>query len=131
MTKALKVSLKLKGSSADGSDLKRSSSSLDDDAVATPATPGTPPALPVPPKKSRKSAPKKKDLYTVLEKLHATLQSRDTYGFFMKPVDVALVPDYLDVIKQPMDLSTMKRKLTKREYTTIREFQVRCGIHSE
>ncbi len=47
---------------------------------------------------------KKKSLYTVLTKLIATLKQKDTWGFFIEPVDTSAVPDYLNVIKYPMDL---------------------------
>lgn len=44
---------------------------------------------------------------------------------FYKPVDpVALnIPQYFDVIKEPMDLSTMKKKLDMGEYETAEEFE--------
>lgn len=37
-------------------------------------------------------------------------------GPFYEPVDVAYVPNYYKVIKKPMDLSTMRRKLESGEY---------------
>lgn len=45
-------------------------------------------------------------------------------GPFLMPVDpIALgVPDYFDVIKTPMDISTMSKKLEKCEYQTPDEF---------
>ncbi len=47
---------------------------------------------------------KKKSLYTVLNKLIAIIKAKDTWGFFIEPVDTSAVPDYLTVIKYPMDL---------------------------
>ncbi|KAJ3086504.1 hypothetical protein HK102_013016, partial [Quaeritorhiza haematococci] len=43
---------------------------------------------------------------------------------FLKPVDpVALnIPDYPNIIKHPMDLSTVQTKLEKNEYPTVKEF---------
>lgn len=32
------------------------------------------------------------------------------------------IPDYLDIIKNPMDLSTVKTKLGNNEYTKISDF---------
>ncbi|KAI8079591.1 Bromodomain-containing protein [Gilbertella persicaria] len=44
---------------------------------------------------------------------------------FLQPVDpVALnIPDYPTIVKRPMDLSTMERKLTQQEYRTADEFE--------
>lgn len=43
---------------------------------------------------------------------------------FHEPVDpIKLnIPDYLDIIKTPMDLSTVKNKLNSNEYTKINDF---------
>ena len=45
-------------------------------------------------------------------------------GPFKDPVDPERdgVPDYLDVVKKPMDLSTMKGKMDRREYGDEAEF---------
>ena len=32
------------------------------------------------------------------------------------------IPDYFDIITDPMDLSTVKRKLMQKTYTTVEEF---------
>ncbi|KAL2061606.1 hypothetical protein VTL71DRAFT_6983 [Oculimacula yallundae] len=44
---------------------------------------------------------------------------------FKHPVDPVLdnVPTYLDVIKQPMDLTTIKGKMERGEYSTAEEFE--------
>ncbi|CAO2152948.1 unnamed protein product [Urochloa humidicola] len=43
---------------------------------------------------------------------------------FNKPVDPVLyqIPDYFDVIRHPMDLGTVKKKLTKQQYVSTDEF---------
>ena len=43
---------------------------------------------------------------------------------FKEPVDPVLygIPDYFDVIRSPMDLGTVKNKLTKKKYISIEEF---------
>ena len=47
------------------------------------------------------------------------------FKLFTQPVDPDLdgVPDYLDVIKDPMDLSTVKQKTNKNEYANAKEFE--------
>ncbi|KAF8338313.1 Bromodomain-containing protein [Cantharellus anzutake] len=54
------------------------------------------------------------DLY---KKQHATYAN-----FFYDPVDVRQVPNYYKVIKSPMDLSTLKRKLEQKEYPNANTF---------
>ena len=41
---------------------------------------------------------------------------------FSKPVDIEDVPDYLDIITQPMDLETMMTKIDRHEYTCAQDF---------
>uniref|UniRef100_A0A183BKM4 Bromo domain-containing protein n=1 Tax=Globodera pallida TaxID=36090 RepID=A0A183BKM4_GLOPA len=43
---------------------------------------------------------------------------------FLEPVDAEALnlPDYFDVIKEPMDLSTIKKKMDARQYTSPEEF---------
>ncbi|KAG8980541.1 hypothetical protein FRB90_007661, partial [Tulasnella sp. 427] len=42
--------------------------------------------------------------------------------FFYDPVDKAIVPGYYDVIKKPMDMNTIKRKLEQDQYTNVNQF---------
>jgi hypothetical protein len=49
---------------------------------------------------------------------------KDAYGFFLKPVDTTLVPDYLSVIKNPMDFGTMREKVVRNMYKSIDDFKV-------
>lgn len=62
-------------------------------------------------------------LETVLRKLWDALEARDTSEIFREPVDTNEVPDYLDIVNQPMDLSTMKTKLDNRQYTSLDQMQ--------
>lgn len=48
---------------------------------------------------------------------------RDAYGFFLEPVDPKLVPDYLKVIKVPMDFSTMRKNIEAGKYQTGEDFR--------
>ena len=49
---------------------------------------------------------------------------KDDYAFFLKPVDPAQVPGYIDVISRPMDLGTMTTKVEKGRYRSLEEFAV-------
>ncbi|XP_064652763.1 bromodomain-containing protein 4-like [Lineus longissimus] len=40
-------------------------------------------------------------------------------SWFINPVDVDLAPGYLDVITEPMDFSTIQKKLESNQYTSI------------
>lgn len=41
---------------------------------------------------------------------------------FTKPVDIQEVPDYLTIIKQPMDLETMMTKIDLHRYVCAQDF---------
>ena len=41
----------------------------------------------------------------------------------MKPVDMKKVPDYYDIIKQPMDLEQIQKKLNSGTYKTSESFK--------
>ncbi|AFM98861.1 chromatin remodeling bromodomain-containing transcription factor [Encephalitozoon hellem ATCC 50504] len=41
---------------------------------------------------------------------------------FLEPVDGDLVPGYYSVIKEPMDMQTMRNKLEQRKYHSVEEF---------
>ncbi|KAG0271623.1 Bromodomain-containing protein 9 [Linnemannia exigua] len=49
-------------------------------------------------------------------------EGRDSYVLFSQPVDPTMVPDYATIIKNPMDLSTMRSKVDRNFYPTIDEF---------
>ena len=60
---------------------------------------------------------------------------RDTYGFFLEPVDQTVIKDYSAIVKNPMDLGTfsfsllhsgtMEIKLENDQYSHYHEFKVR------
>ncbi|VVC93055.1 unnamed protein product [Leptidea sinapis] len=54
-----------------------------------------------------------------LHKLLRHLRQKDASDIFSEPVDTTEVPDYSSVVKHPMDLSTMGKKLDKGLYKTI------------
>eukprot|EP01125_Pyxidicula_operculata_P010617 TRINITY_DN3498_c0_g1_i2.p1 TRINITY_DN3498_c0_g1~~TRINITY_DN3498_c0_g1_i2.p1 ORF type:complete len:392 (+),score=65.29 TRINITY_DN3498_c0_g1_i2:75-1250(+) len=58
------------------------------------------------------------------QKLLAEIMNHD-YGWpFNQPVDpvVLNLPDYFDIIKNPMDLGTIKRRLNRGNYETVSDF---------
>ncbi|KAF6019546.1 hypothetical protein EB796_022150 [Bugula neritina] len=55
--------------------------------------------------------------------LHKLIEKRDTQHFFAFPINDMIAPDYSHVIKNPMDFSTMKEKIDKKEYTSIMEYK--------
>ena len=61
-------------------------------------------------------------LQYLLRRLLQQIKEKDTSEIFAEPVDVNEVPDYLDFIKVPMDLSTMQQKLDSLQYTSVEHF---------
>ena len=57
-------------------------------------------------------------LLTPLKKMH-----NEVY-FFMHPVDYVRlgIPDYPHIVKKPMDLGTVERRLQKGEYLSVDDF---------
>nr|CAB3479837.1 unnamed protein product [Digitaria exilis] len=51
-------------------------------------------------------------------------------GPFLEPVDVVKlnIPDYFDIVKQPMDLGTIQKKMNAGVYSTPREFAEDCRL---
>ena len=62
-------------------------------------------------------------LVSFLRRLLDLIRARDTGEIFIEPVDQTEVPDYSDVVKNPMDLSTMRSKIDSFEYNTLEEFE--------
>ncbi|KAG9312461.1 hypothetical protein JVU11DRAFT_6845 [Chiua virens] len=65
---------------------------------------------------------KLKPLKEVLTKMITQIKKKDDYAFFIRPVDPAQVPGYLDMIKNPMDFGTMTVKVAKGKYRSLEEF---------
>ncbi|CAG8563144.1 6500_t:CDS:2, partial [Ambispora leptoticha] len=88
---------------------------------------GRPPKLQEPQRKTNPRTwtwqKKKKDLKTILTKLMDSFNKKDAYGFFLEPVDTAIVTDYLTIIQRPMDFGTMRQKIERNEYSSIDEFK--------
>ena len=70
-----------------------------------------------------KVAPRKGRLFELLKHLLHDLQKHPAAWPFLHPVDPKDVPDYLTIISDPMDLSTMQAKLEDgSHYTTLPAF---------
>lgn len=59
------------------------------------------------------------DLRTAIAKFEAI----DKYGFFAQPVSKVDVPDYYDIVKEPMDWATIKDKITNKLYDSVEELR--------
>uniref|UniRef100_H3DP25 ATPase family AAA domain-containing protein 2 n=1 Tax=Tetraodon nigroviridis TaxID=99883 RepID=H3DP25_TETNG len=63
-----------------------------------------------------------RELRLFLRDVTNRLSQDKRFKAFTKPVDLAEVPDYADVIKKPMDLSTVLSKIDLHRYGTVKEF---------
>lgn len=63
--------------------------------------------------------PAKKLLKGILDRL----QKKDKFGVFAEPVDKNEVPNYYDIIKDPMDFGTMRNRISSGHYISIDLFQ--------
>ncbi|KAF9683245.1 hypothetical protein SADUNF_Sadunf05G0192600 [Salix dunnii] len=72
--------------------------------------------------------PDKKLLVFIIDRL----QKKDTYGVFSELVDpkemhllslCGVLPDYFDIVENPMDFSTARKKLDKGAYTNLEQFE--------
>ncbi|XP_059191380.1 bromodomain-containing protein 1-like isoform X1 [Centropristis striata] len=59
----------------------------------------------------------------LLRAVLSQLQEKDQYSIFAQPVNVKEVPDYLDHIKNPMDFSTMRKRIDAYDYRSLEEFE--------
>ncbi|CAG9564529.1 unnamed protein product [Danaus chrysippus] len=93
-----------------------------------PPLPRAPP--PPPPRESeeeiarrkRKEDYKLRELRIFLRDICRKLASNRRFYKFTKPVDLEEVTDYLDIIKQPMDLETIMTKVDMHKYNCAQEF---------
>ncbi|XP_078112590.1 bromodomain-containing protein 1-like [Sander vitreus] len=59
----------------------------------------------------------------LLRAVLSQLQEKDQYSIFAQPVNIKEVADYLDHIKNPMDFSTMRKRIDAHEYRSLEEFE--------
>ncbi|KAJ3803289.1 Bromodomain-containing protein [Lentinula aff. detonsa] len=57
-----------------------------------------------------------------MDRLLKDLQEHNQAWPFLKPVSAEDVPDYHDIVKKPMDFSTMEHKLDNNHYQTVEDF---------
>lgn len=53
----------------------------------------------------------------------AKFEAVDRYGFFAQPVSKVDVPDYYDIVKEPMDWSAIKDKIANKIYDSVEEMR--------
>ncbi|XP_062028553.1 uncharacterized protein LOC133744464 isoform X1 [Rosa rugosa] len=63
--------------------------------------------------------PDKKLLVFILDRL----QKKDTRGVFSEPVDPEELPDYHEIIENPMDFGTVREKLDRGAYANLEQFE--------
>ncbi|KAL0280659.1 UNVERIFIED_CONTAM: hypothetical protein PYX00_001884 [Menopon gallinae] len=90
--------------------------------------PLAPPPPPPPPNKleleelHNQEEQKLRELRIFLRDMCSKLARNRQFFMFTKPVDVKEVPDYLTIIKKPMDLETMMTKIDLHRYNSAQEF---------
>uniref|UniRef100_A0A673J6U4 ATPase family AAA domain-containing protein 2 n=1 Tax=Sinocyclocheilus rhinocerous TaxID=307959 RepID=A0A673J6U4_9TELE len=65
-----------------------------------------------------------RELRLFLRDITKRLATDKRFQIFSKPVDIEEVSDYLEVIKQPMDLSTIMMKIDSHKYMVAKDFLV-------
>lgn len=61
-------------------------------------------------------------LASFLESVHSELRVMDEALQFLQPVNTKKVPDYLEKVKNPMDLQTIRENVQKKKYRTREDF---------
>ncbi|XP_073328240.1 bromodomain-containing protein 1-like isoform X1 [Pagrus major] len=59
----------------------------------------------------------------LLRAVLSQLQEKDQYSIFAQPVNIKEVPDYPDHIKNPMDFSTMRKRIDLHNYRSLEDFE--------
>ncbi|GCB74482.1 hypothetical protein scyTo_0003572 [Scyliorhinus torazame] len=96
-----------------------------------------PPALPPTPRQLSEEEIKRieeqeentfRELRLFLRDITKRLATDKRFSIFSKPVDIEEVSDYLEVIIQPMDLSTMMMKIDNHKYETVKDFLIDINL---
>ncbi|XP_033115032.1 bromodomain-containing protein 1-like [Anneissia japonica] len=64
-----------------------------------------------------------KPLNVLLLSTLSQLQEKDLHNIFAEPVTVEEAPDYYDVIKKPVDFSTMRKRLENHKYHSVTDLE--------
>jgi hypothetical protein len=70
-----------------------------------------------------RARPKATSFLSVCKKIIEQLDKQKNVWPFRQPVRKEEVPDYHDIIKQPMDLQTIKQKIDMGKYSDKQEFE--------
>uniref|UniRef100_A0A7E4UVZ6 DUF3591 domain-containing protein n=1 Tax=Panagrellus redivivus TaxID=6233 RepID=A0A7E4UVZ6_PANRE len=70
----------------------------------------------------RRRADPKVSMATILEAIYTNLKNVPNIDTFMYPVNSKHFTDYYDVIKEPMDLQQIHKKITSNQYETRKQF---------
>ena len=70
----------------------------------------------------RKEEATLRELRIFLREILAKMARNKLFYMFTRPVDTKEVPDYLDIIQQPMDLETMMTKIDQHAYESAHDF---------
>lgn len=70
----------------------------------------------------RKEEATLRELRIFLREILAKMARNKLFYMFTRPVDIKEVPDYLDIIKKPMDLETMMTKIDLHAYESAKDF---------
>lgn len=86
----------------------------------------TPPPTPLTAEQSKKLYEQEehtlRELRIFLREICKKLANNKLFYMFTKPVDVDEVPDYMTIIKEPMDLETMMTKVDFHRYECAKDF---------
>jgi histone acetyltransferase len=66
--------------------------------------------------------PKRGPHFAIMQHLLSEMENHPSKWPFAQPVNRDEVPDYYEVIKEPMDLSTMEQRLEADSYSTMEDF---------
>lgn len=61
-------------------------------------------------------------LSTILENICTELRSMEGTDLFLNPVNPKVVPDYHNIVKNPIDIQTMRRKVRDKQYFSRKQF---------
>lgn len=73
--------------------------------------------------KSERGHQKPRNFFSGMQQVVKLLNKNPDSELFRFPVDSSQIPQYYQLIKHPMDLQTIQKKIKTRKYATFAEFQ--------